>query len=165
MDNQGWIKIHRKIIDTSFFKKPMVLAFFLYCVIKANHQDNKFIWNSEEITIKRGSFVSGLKVMSKESGISIQSIRTALVILKSTQTLTIKSTTKFSVITICRYDDYQSPTSPPTNKQQTSNKQATTNNNKYRMYKNEKREGKPFLKPENFVVDEKTGVYKLVKPL
>jgi len=152
-------------METSFFKKPLVLAFFLYCLIKANHQGNKIVWNKKEIIISRGSFVSGLKVMSRETGISTQSIRTALVTLKSTNTLTIKTTTKFSIITILKYNQYQGLTNKLTNKQQTTNKQLTTNNNVYRMYKNDKRKVKTFLKPENFKKDEKTQTYKLINPL
>ena len=129
MENQGWIKIHRKIFETSFYGKPLVVALFIHCLLRANHQDNKIIWNKEEMIIRRGSFVTGLKVLSAESGISTQSIRTALVTLKSTHTLTIKSTNKFSVITILNYEQYQSLTNNLTNEQQTTNKQLTTNNN------------------------------------
>ena len=151
-NSTGWIKIHRKIFETSFYGKPLVVALFIHCLLRANHQDNKIIWNKEEITIRRGSFVTGLKVLSKESGISTQSIRTALVTLKSTHTLTIKSTTKFSVITILNYEQYQGLTNKLTNKQQTTNKQTTTNNNVLRMYKNDKKENfKNFTKKENFI--------------
>jgi hypothetical protein len=125
----GWIKLHRKLLDTSFYGNPLTVALFIHCLLKANHKDKKILWNGKEIVITRGSFVTGLKVLSKETGISIQSIRTAFVNLKSTNTLTIKTTTKFRIVTILNYEQYQALTIKLTNKQQTSNKQATTNKN------------------------------------
>jgi hypothetical protein len=135
--NNGWIKLYRKIINTSWYKRSTVVHLFIHLLIKANHQENKFFWNGNEITIKRGEFITGLNKLSDETGISIQSIRTAIEILKSTNTITIKSTNKFSIIQIVNYDQYQSeeekstskPTSKVTNNQQTTNKQLTTNNN------------------------------------
>ena len=136
--DNGWIKLHRKIINTSwYYKRSAVVHLFIHLLIKANHQENKFFWNGKEITIKRGEFITGLNKLSEETGISIQSIRTALTILKSTNTITIKSTNKFSIIQIVNYDQYQSEeekltsklTSKVTNNQQTTNKQLTTNKN------------------------------------
>jgi len=136
--DNGWIKLHRKIINTSwYYKRSTVVHLFIHLLIKANHQENKFFWNGKEITIKRGEFITGLNKLSEETGISIQSIRTALTILKSTNTITIKSTNKFSIIQIVNYDQYQSEeekltsklTSKVTNNQQTTNKQLTTNKN------------------------------------
>jgi len=80
--------------------------------------------------------ISGLYSLSKALGISIQSIRTSLNKLKSTNEITIKSTNKYSLITIVRYDDYQSINKILTNKstgkltshQQTTNKQLTISN-------------------------------------
>lgn len=161
MNQQGWIKLHRKLLDNPISKKPTTVWFFIYCLLKANREDKKIIWNGKEIVIARGSFVSGLKTMSAESGISIQSIRTAYVTLKSTNTLTIKTTTKYSVITILNYSQYQQPTNKLTNKQQTTNKQLTTNN----KYKNEKNKEKNYIKKESFVFDEKTQTYKFAKNL
>lgn len=165
MNSQGWIKVHRKLNETSFKNKPLVVALFIDLLTNANHEKKTIIFNAKPLTIEAGELVTGLKVLSKRTGISIQSLRTALVTLKSTRTITIKPTNKWSIITILNWNDYQGSTSKLTNHQQTSNKQATTNNKYKRMYKNDNKEGKPFLKAENFIKDEKTGTYKLVKPI
>jgi hypothetical protein len=115
----GWIKLHRKLKETSFYNKPLVLSLFIHLLLSANHKDKKFLWNGKEITIKKGSLITGLFSLSKNTGISIQSIRTALTNLKSTSTITIKSTNKFSIISICNWEQYQGElTSTSTNKQQ-----------------------------------------------
>ena len=131
---EGWIKLHRKLNDTSFKKNPLIIALFIHLLTNANHQKKTFLLGYQTVTIEAGQLVTGLLKLSEETGISIQSIRTSLVTLKSTNTITIKSTNKYSIISILNWDQYQleptiKSTSNLTNEQQTSNKQLTTNNN------------------------------------
>lgn len=125
----GWVKLHRKLLETSWIGRPNIVALFTHLLLNANHQDKKFFWNHEEITIKKGQQITGLKSLSQKTGLTIQQVRTGLRILEESQTLTIKTTNKFSVVTICNWDLYQSTNKQLTNKQQTTNKQLTTNKN------------------------------------
>ena len=120
----GWIKLHRKLIDWEWYTNPNVFRLFIHCLLKANHKDKKW----QGIIIKSGQFATGLNSLKKELKISTQSIRTSLDKLKSTHEITIKSTNKFSIISINNWEDYQQLTSKLTNNQQTTNKQLTTNN-------------------------------------
>lgn len=134
MNNQGWIKLHRKLIDTSFYKNANAVRLFIHLLIICNHSPKKIYWNGSEIEIKEGQVITGRKELSKDLGISEQSTRSALTMLKSTSTITIQSTNRFSLIEISKYSDYQgSSTSRSTNKltnnQPTNNQQLTTNNN------------------------------------
>jgi hypothetical protein len=131
---EGWIKLHRKFNDTSFKNRPLVVALFIHLLLNANHEDKKFYWNKKEIIIKKGQLLTGRKELSKQTGISPQSIRTAMMILKSTSTITTQPTNKFSIISILNWDRYQDqPTSKLTNtstiNQPTTNQQLTTNKN------------------------------------
>lgn len=132
-DNNGWISLHRKILDWEWWDDINTSRLFIYLLLKANHEKKK--WRG--IEIDRGQLITGLHSLQKGTGISIRSIRTSLKRLKSTSELTSKTTNKFSLITITRYDDYQGEegrttsktTSKVTNKRQTNDKQTTTNNN------------------------------------
>lgn len=114
-------------------------------LITANHKDK----NWRGITVKRGQLVTGLHSLSKATGLSIQQIRTCFTRLKSTNEITIKSTNKYSVITLTNYSSYQDK---PENQQaeqqaeqQTSNKQSTTNNNVNNKKENNKKKKTPEL--------------------
>ncbi len=159
----GWIKLHRKFLDTSIHSNPNCVALVIYCLLKANYEDNKIIWNGREMTVRRGQFVSGRLNMHLATGISIQTLRTCLNILVNTEFLTIKSTNKFSIISICKYNEYQileNETNQQTNKQltnnqQTTNKQLTTD----KKDKKDKKEEGPstscrFQKPTSAEVSE-----------
>jgi uncharacterized phage protein (TIGR02220 family) len=133
MDN-GFIVIWRKITETSFYKTPNCGFIAMHLLLKASHKDYKFTFNKEEQTLSRGQILTGRNVLSAETGLSPQNVRTTLQTLKNCGFITIKSTNKFSVITISKYSDYQDKstnklTSQPTSKQPATNQQLTTYNN------------------------------------
>jgi len=99
----GWVKIHRKFLTWEWFNEPNMAHVFLYFLLKANYEPKR--WRG--IVIGRGQFVAGIDILSENLGISKQSIRTCLKKLKSTSEITIKSTNKYSIITICKYDDFK----------------------------------------------------------
>ena len=133
----GWIKIHRKFLDWEWFNKSEAVHLFLYMVLKANHKDNK--WQGNDV--KRGQFISSLGNISSATGITIQQIRTILKKLEKTNEIKVKSTSQFTIVTICKYECYQdeeeTTNKQTTNHQQTTNKQSTTNKNE-KKEKNEK---------------------------
>ncbi len=100
---EGWIKLHRKIMQWEWYKIPNMYHLFSHLLLSANHEDGKW----QGIDIKRGELITGLKAMNANTGISIQSIRTCIERLKSTGEITIKSTNKYSIITLCNYEEYQ----------------------------------------------------------
>jgi len=125
----GWIKLHRKFLDWEWFNKSEAVHLFLYMLIKANHKDAK--WQGNDV--KRGQFISSLGNISNATGISIQQIRTILKKLEKTNEIEVKSTSQFTIVTICKYECYQdeneTTNKPLTNNQQTTNKPSTTNKN------------------------------------
>lgn len=99
----GWLKIHRKMLKWGWYGDTNVTRLFLHCLLKANYEDRE--WRG--LTVERGSFVTSLHTISSETGLSAQSIRTAMDKLKSTGEITIKATNRYTIITVCKYDDYQ----------------------------------------------------------
>jgi len=128
----GWIKLHRSLLEWEWYDDVNVMRLFLHCILKANHKDKKH----KGTLVLRGSFLTGFDVLSKQTGISVQSIRTSVSKLESTNDLTRQSTSKGTVLTVINYNKYQDDdrevtnqlTSEPTNQQQTSNKPSTSNN-------------------------------------
>lgn len=125
----GWIKLYRSFIDWEWFDVPNMITIYIYCLLKANHKDNT--WRG--ILIKKGSFITSLETISKDTNISVQSVRTCLKRLEKTKEINKQSNKQYTVVTICKYDVYQDlenkSTYETTNKQQSTNKQLTTNKN------------------------------------
>jgi DNA-binding transcriptional MerR regulator len=125
----GWIRIHRQILNWEWFNKSEAVHLFMYLVLKANHKDG--FWQGNEI--KRGQLITSFGKISTDTNISLQTIRTLLKKFEKTNEINMQTTNKFTRITICKYDSYQTENEDTntkvTNKQQTTNTQLTTNKN------------------------------------
>jgi len=125
--SNGWIKIHRKLLDWEWYDEPNTLRLFLHLLLKANHKPKKY----RGVDIKQGQVMTGYDRLANELGVSTQQIRTALNKLKLTNEITSVSNSQGTIIQIVKYKDYQVSTdeitSKATDKQQTDNKRITTN--------------------------------------
>ncbi len=118
---QGWVKLHRKLLDWEWVDSPKHLALFVQLLMRANYKKTK--WRGE--TILPGQILTGRKQLSEWSGLSERQIRTVLSDLKTTSNLTIKASNKYSIISITNWDFYQEneeerPAKRPANDQQTT---------------------------------------------
>ena len=123
--NKGFIQLHRSLLEWEWYDDKNTKILFLHCLLKANYKDK----NYRGKTIKRGSFLTGRDVLANELGLSIQQIRTSLTKLKSTNEITIKSSSQGTIIEVVKYNDYQEITNKATDEQPTNNQQVTTTNN------------------------------------
>jgi DNA replication protein DnaD len=130
---EGWIKLHRKMRDWQWYTDIPVKTLFIHLLISANHTPK--MWRG--ILVERGQFLTGRKALSDETGLSEMQVRSALKKLKNSGEITSKTTNKFTMITICNYNDYQKKEGGAnqqdnqqiTNEQPTNNQQITTNKN------------------------------------
>lgn len=118
MNDQGWVKLHRKLLDWEWFSDIETTHLFIFLLLSANHEDKK--WHG--IEIKRGEFLTGRKKLAKLTGLSEQKIRYCVNRLKSTSEITTKSTNKYTIISIVKWEQYQEGVKKTTNK--TTNKNA-----------------------------------------
>lgn len=99
----GWIKTYRKLQEWEWYTDSHMVHLFIHLLLEANHRDRR--WRG--ITIKRGQVLTSRGKLSFETGISERTIRTCLKRLKATNEVTIQSTNRFTLITICNYGSYQ----------------------------------------------------------
>lgn len=113
---QGYIKLYRSIEDWEWIDDPVMFYFWGRILLMANWESKR--WHGKEI--ERGSFVTTLSSLSGKLNLSVQQIRTCLNRLKAGGEIKTISTNAYTLVTICKYDDYQGCA---TNEQQTNNKQ------------------------------------------
>ena len=125
--NKGWIKLHRSIVDWEWYDDDKTFRCMIHCLLSANIEDK--LWRNT--VIKRGQFIASVKSIAKAIKASNQQTRTVLNRLKRTNEITIKTTNKWSMITIVNYEKYQEVNkqnnNQSTNKTPDSNKQVTNN--------------------------------------
>ena len=122
MLESGFIKLHRKMIKWGWYHDANTFRLFIHLLLTANYEPRVF----EGRIIERGQRAASIAGLSKETKISVRSIRTSLEHLKSTNEVTTETTPKFTIITIKNYDLYQQPTNELTSDRQTTDKRPTT---------------------------------------
>lgn len=128
--DEGYIKLYRSMTKWEWYSDPNTKAVFLHLLLNANLEETRYMNH----VIPKGGLVTGYPKLSEQLGISIQSVRTAFKHLKLTNEITVKSTNKFSIVTIVNWEKYQGGKTKLTGKttdkstvsQQSTNSQLTT---------------------------------------
>ena len=137
-EKNGFIVIHRKMLDWEWFSDPNTLTVFMFLLLSANWKAGRF----QGVEVPRGSLVTSYPMIAQKCHISVMSARTAIKHLKLTGEITAKSYARFSVISIKNYDRYQDK-NRQANSLLTVNQQAP-NNNRTKEQRN-KETIKPFM--------------------
>ena len=98
---KSFIQISREIENWGWYQDSNTFRVFFHLLLKAQTQSGNEIIG---IQLERGQVVVGRKKLSVDLGISEQSIRTSIERLSKSREITIKTTNKYSIITICKYD-------------------------------------------------------------
>jgi hypothetical protein len=168
---ETWVKIYRKSIENGWLTNHKLWVFWCYCLLKASRFEHMQIVGNQQVSLRPGEFVFGRKVASKETGMSEQSIRTCVHSLRRMKNITIKSTNKFSIITVINWESYQSKEKSSTNKstsdQPASNQQVTTNKKEERKKEDKKKDITVFcdyaIEKINLPITNKSQAEQLLK--
>jgi len=127
----GWVKIHRKLIEKGFYKKSQYVHLWLHLLLSANHKPVEYMTNGHTILIKEGQLLTGREQLSASTGIPETTIERILKMLENEHQIGQQKTTKYRLITILHWKEYQERTEERT----TNGQQTDTNKND----KNEKK--------------------------
>ena len=144
--NRGYVKLWRKSKDTAIFGHDGMWKLFTLCIMKASHKSVEIMMPGliEPISLQAGQFITGREALhfdyhqghlnkrySRKAAPTAITLYRWLLNLEKLQILHIKSCNKYSIITICNWEQYQEF------EQQVNNKR-TTDEHKQELNKNEK---------------------------
>ena len=111
MPQQGWIKLHRKILEDELWIDctPEQKVIMMTLLMLANHDDKSWIWQGKKFSIKAGQLITSIESIRKISGknISSKNVRSALVKFKKYGFLANESAKTGRLITIANWAKYQ----------------------------------------------------------
>ncbi|EHD6846326.1 hypothetical protein JQP30_002384 [Listeria monocytogenes] len=158
----GYIALHRKIIDSWIWQDPEFYRLWSYCLVKASFKEREIFLGQQIVKLNPGQFVIGREKLEEAMNIGLKNKRTALTWwrrlqkLEKAQMLNIKSYNKFSIVTIENWGLYQGGDieNEQQNEQQTNNKrttdeQQTNTNNKDNKEKKDNKDNKDNNKRQN----------------
>jgi hypothetical protein len=129
--NSGWIKLHRRLLENPLIQKSAYFTLWATLLLLANHEPTCFIWNNIKQVIKEGQLLTGRDKLAKLLRISPTSVERILKYLENEHQIGQQKTTKFRIITILNWKEYQGMDSKTDNKRTTKGQQKDT-------YKNDK---------------------------
>ena len=122
----GFVKFDRKIKDWGWYTDIKTFKLFFHFILCASHKDGFFLGKE----IKRGQIARSIGSLAKETGLTVQEVRTAIKHLELTREITSEQQGKFSVFTVVNYNLYQAEQQGTnkelTNEQQGANKELTS---------------------------------------
>ena len=83
-DSNGWIKLHRKLLDNPIVMKDSeYLAVWIYLLLNASHAEYPVLFGGKKITLQPGQLITGRKSIASTLCISESKVTRILESLKS----------------------------------------------------------------------------------
>lgn len=149
---EGWVKLHRCLIDSYVFANPTTLKIWMWILIRATNK-KRFVpvtvgKGTVNVELLPGQFIFGRFKAEEELNIDGSTIYKHIQKLKDSENINIESNNHYTIITVCNWLTYQSKdeednhesNSQVTAKEQPSSSQVTTTEHKqeskeYKEYK------------------------------
>ncbi len=110
-EKRGYVKLHRKLLDSRVWKNDKLFKLWVYCLLKATHRP---CWvevttgrGKTEVLLQPGQFIFGSKKTANDLGQKWQSTYKRLVKLKNMGNLKTQNKTHYTLVTVCNWDIYQ----------------------------------------------------------
>jgi len=124
---EGYVKLWRKTLESSMWENHNLLVFWIWCLLKATYKERIGKVEYQDVPLVPGQFIFGRRKAAKETRLSERTIRTCCRHLENMGNLTIKTTQRFSVISIANWAKYQEEaTQQATHQRPTDDPPATT---------------------------------------
>lgn len=144
----GWIKTWRTLAKWEWYSSPNCTQVFLDLLIHANYENGTY----RGVFIPKGSLTTSREKIAKRTGLTVQEVRTVLSKLQIGREVTIKTTKKYTMISITNWETYQGDNSQ-INQQITQESTSPSTNKATTSKKERNKEDKKDLKPEFLVID------------
>lgn len=108
MSDNGWVKVHRKIMKSTIWGDPLRLKAWIHCILSANHEDNDVFMNGNVVKVKKGQFITSNRKLQEEWGCSTNTVKKILNQLTDLGMIEYSTESRrYTVITLTNYEVYQ----------------------------------------------------------
>jgi hypothetical protein len=147
MNEKGWIKLWRKLLDSPVFVKPEILKVFLWCLLKATHEEYRQVLGCQEVTLLPGQFIFGRNVAANELNMKESTVRNYIDFLtgrnhhvnrQKDRELDISSFSNYSIVIVRNWNKYQELGQKSGQRQDTNKNKIVFQKEKYQKNEMEK---------------------------
>ena len=146
MEKNGWVKLHRKMLDNPIIMKDADhLAVWMYLLLNATHSEYPALFKGKKITLQPGQLITGRKSIASALDVNESKVRRILDSFENDQQIDRQRSNQNTLISLKNWDKYQLLDQPndqqSTNERPTNDQRPTTNKKDSLIY-----EGLIFLK-------------------
>ena len=108
IDNKGWIKLHRKILDNPVIcKDGETFAVWIYLLLNATHKEMDVIFKGKRVTLKPGQLIIGRKKIASELKVNEYKVQRILKLLENEQQIAQQTSSRNRLVSILNWNKYQ----------------------------------------------------------
>ena len=108
MQNNGFIKLYRKILDNPVICKDSdYFTVWIYLLLNATHAEYDVVFKNERITLKPGQLITGRKIIADKFKIDENKVQRILKNLEKQHQLEQCTSSQNRLITIINWNEYQ----------------------------------------------------------
>ena len=101
--DSGYIKLYRRITEWRWYADPVMFRVFVHLLLTVNYEDAE--WRN--MTIKRGQRVTSVPHLAEELGVNRETVRYALKRLTNSGEISRCGNSRYTIITVNNYNEYQ----------------------------------------------------------
>lgn len=144
MEKNGWVKLHRKMLDNPIIMKDAEhLAVWMYLLLNATHCEYPALFKGEKIMLQPGQLITGRKSIAGALDVNESKVRRILDSFENDQQIDRQRSNQNTLISLKNWEKYQlcdQPNDQQTTNDRPANDQRPTTNNNDKNIKNVKNE-------------------------
>lgn len=149
---EGWIKLHRGLLESQIFASEKGLKIWIWVLLKANHKKKYVpikVGKGESIVeVNRGEFIFGRFTAEEEVSIDGSTIYKWMKKMESLEMISLNSNSHYTIVTVNKFNEYNDNENEEvaTNRQPLNNQKTATRQprNTTKNEKNEKKSNNVF---------------------
>lgn len=131
---EGWIKMHRKILDNPIVCKDSdTLSIWVYLLLNATHVQIPILFKGKRIMLQEGQLLTGILSISKKLNIDKNKVQRTLKLFENDKQIEQQTSNQNRLVTILNWNAYQNSEKqndkPVINEWETDDKRVITNKN------------------------------------
>lgn len=107
MERKGWVKFHRKLLESAVFGNEKALKIWVWCLLKASHKEHEVLVGRTKLLIRKGQFIMGSERAVDELSLAKATIWYWLNYLEKEGQVRLQKTTKYTIVTLLNWEEYQ----------------------------------------------------------
>lgn len=165
--NQGWIKLHRQILDCDIWiddEEPFDRrSAWIDLLLLVNHRDKQIIFDGHPLTVKRGTYVTSVRKLAKRWSWCNKKTLNYLRLLEELGMIVKDSDNRRTLITIVNYEVYQEVGNANETVRDTQRERSMPTNKNVKNVKNEKNNIRDVFFANNGILNNEFGQYVLMR--